>query len=155
MPRTNILESGCLQDEGWSAVPFILPSVKEHAFSISHGLFPFLSKNMWISSNNTRVQIFYFDSNTTVPLQCVALVVWKAYVERMSFGWLFLGIPINFFQALIKLIASLSVWINKRFQIFLVTLDSTFTKTILRCLNSNSAFCNTKNLSNVLIFGLI
>jgi len=48
--------------------------------------FHFLSKNMWISSNNTRVQIFYFDSNTTVPLQCVALVFWKAYVERMSFG---------------------------------------------------------------------
>ena len=24
--------------------------------------------------------------NTTVPLQCVALVVWKAYVDRMSFG---------------------------------------------------------------------
>ena len=34
----------------------------------------------------TRVQMFYFDSNTTVSLQCVALVVWKAYVDRMSFG---------------------------------------------------------------------
>ena len=67
----------------------------------------------------------------------------------------FLGSQWNFFQALIKLIASLSVWINKRFQIFLVTLDSTFTKTILRCLNFNSAFCITKNLSNVSIFRLI
>jgi len=46
---------------------------------------------------NTWVQMFYFDSNmfvplkcpdsnTTVLLQCVALVVWKAYVDRMSFG---------------------------------------------------------------------
>jgi len=40
--------------------------------------------------------MFYFDSNTTVPLQCAALVVWKAYGDRMSFGWLFLGIPIKF-----------------------------------------------------------
>ena len=47
-------------------------------------------------SNNTRVQMFYFHSNTTVPLQCVALVVRKAYVDRMSFGWLFLGISIKF-----------------------------------------------------------
>jgi len=31
-----------------------------------------------------------------VPLQCVALVFWKAYVDRMSSGWLFLGIPIKF-----------------------------------------------------------
>jgi len=30
---------------------------------------------MWISGNNIRVQMFYFDSNTTVTLQCVALVV--------------------------------------------------------------------------------
>jgi len=51
---------------------------------------------MWISGNNIRVQMFYFDSNTTIPLQCVALVVWKAYVDRLSFGWLFLGIPIKF-----------------------------------------------------------
>jgi len=29
---------------------------------------------------------FYFDSNTTVPLQCVALVFWKAYVDRISSG---------------------------------------------------------------------
>jgi len=35
---------------------------------------------------NARIQMFYFDSNTTVPLQCVALVVWKAYVDRLSFG---------------------------------------------------------------------
>jgi len=40
--------------------------------------------------------MFYFDSNTTVPLQCTALVFWgKAYVDKMSFGWLFLGIPIK------------------------------------------------------------
>ena len=37
-----------------------------------------------------------FISNTTVPLQCVALVVRKAYVDRMSFGWLFLVISIKF-----------------------------------------------------------
>ena len=36
--------------------------------------------------DKTRVQMFYFDSNTTVPLQCAALVFWKAYVDRMSFG---------------------------------------------------------------------
>jgi len=41
--------------------------------------------------------MFYFDSNTTVPLQCDALVFfWKAYVDRMSFGLLFLGIQIKF-----------------------------------------------------------
>ena len=34
----------------------------------------------------TRVHMFYFEYNTTVPLQCVALVVWKVYVGRMSFG---------------------------------------------------------------------
>ena len=46
----------------------------------------------------TRIQIFYFDSDTTVPLQCAALVCvfWKAHVDRMSFGWLFFGIPIKF-----------------------------------------------------------
>ena len=38
--------------------------------------------------------MFYFDSNTTVPLQCVALVFWKTYVDRMLSGRLFLGIPI-------------------------------------------------------------
>ena len=25
--------------------------------------------------------MFYFDSNTTVPFQCIALVVWEAYVQ--------------------------------------------------------------------------
>jgi len=30
--------------------------------------------------------VYYFASNTIVPLQCAALVVWKAYVDRMSFG---------------------------------------------------------------------
>jgi len=40
----------------------------------------------FLSSNNTRIQIFYFDTNTSVPLQCVVPVVWKAYVDRMSFG---------------------------------------------------------------------
>jgi len=44
--------------------------------------------------------MFYFDSNTTVPLQCVALVVWKAYVDMMSFGWLFLGITIIMFGSM-------------------------------------------------------
>ena len=30
--------------------------------------------------------IFFFNSNTTVPRQCVALVFLKAYVDRMSSG---------------------------------------------------------------------
>jgi len=62
--------------------------------------------------------MFYFDSNMTVSLQCVALVFWKAYFDRMSSGWLFLGIPIK------------KCWINECFPIFLVNQDSTFTKTI-------------------------
>ena len=93
---TNFLESGCWQDDVWSAVPFIPPSGKEHTFSIYHVLFSFSLKNMRISGNNIQVQMFDFDSNTTVPLKCVPLVVWKAYVDRLSFGWLFLGIPIKF-----------------------------------------------------------
>ena len=37
--------------------------------------------------DKTRVHMFYFDSNTTVPLQCVAqLFFLKAHVDRMSFG---------------------------------------------------------------------
>ena len=75
----------------------LFPHPVKNTFSISHVLYLFSLKATWISSNNTRVQILYFDSNTTVPLKCVALVVWKAYVEIMSFG---------FFHALIKLIAS-------------------------------------------------
>jgi len=35
------------------AVPFIPPSGKEHTFSISHVLFSFSLKNMWISRNNS------------------------------------------------------------------------------------------------------
>jgi len=35
-------------------------------------------------------------ANTTVPLQYVTLVFWKAYVDMMSSGRLFLGIPVNF-----------------------------------------------------------
>ena len=34
--------------------------------------------------DKTRVQMFYFDFNTTVPLQCAVLAFWKAYVDRMS-----------------------------------------------------------------------
>jgi len=51
------------------------PSSKEHTFSIYHVLFSFSLKTMWISGNNIRVQMGFFDSNTTVPLQCVVLVV--------------------------------------------------------------------------------
>jgi len=29
---------------------------------------------------------FNLDSNATVPLQCIALVFWIAYVDRMSSG---------------------------------------------------------------------
>ena len=36
--------------------------------------------------DKTQVQMFYFHSNTTVPLQCAALVFLDAYVDRMSFG---------------------------------------------------------------------
>jgi len=39
---------------------------------------------------NTRVQMFYFDSNTFVPLECPELAFWKADVYRMTFGRLFL-----------------------------------------------------------------
>jgi len=39
---------------------------------------------------NTRVQMFYFDSNTFVPLKCPELAFCKAYVDRMTFGRLFL-----------------------------------------------------------------
>ena len=49
-----------------------------------------------VRRDKTRVKMFYFDSNTIVPLQCAALVFWKAYVDRMSDGWLLLGIPITF-----------------------------------------------------------
>ena len=28
------------------------------------------------ASDNTREQMFYFDSNTTLPLRCAALVFW-------------------------------------------------------------------------------
>jgi len=39
---------------------------------------------------NTRVQIFYFDYNTFVPLKCPELAFWKADVDRMTFGRRFL-----------------------------------------------------------------
>jgi len=37
---------------------------------------------------SVAIKMFYFDSYTTVPLPCAALVFffWKAYVDRMSFG---------------------------------------------------------------------
>ena len=38
------------------------------------------------SRGKTRVHRFYFDSSTTVPLQCAALVFLDAYVDKMSFG---------------------------------------------------------------------
>ena len=41
---------------------------------------------MFYYRDKTRVQMFSFDSNTTVPLQCDAQVFCKAYVDRMSFG---------------------------------------------------------------------
>jgi len=34
----------------------------------------------------------YFDSNTTVPLQCVALVVWKTYFWQGYTSSLFLSV---------------------------------------------------------------
>jgi len=42
---------------------------------------------------NTRIQMFYFDSNTCVHLKCPELAFWKAEVDRMMFGWLFLLLP--------------------------------------------------------------
>ena len=36
--------------------------------------------------DKTRVHMFYFDSNTTAPLRCDALVVRKAHVDTMSSG---------------------------------------------------------------------
>ena len=50
--------------------------------------------------DKTRVHMFYFDSNTAVPLQCVALVFWKDFV------WLTVPCDPN------------TIWINARFQIF-------------------------------------
>ena len=37
--------------------------------------------------------MFHFHSYTTISLQCAALVFWKAYVDMMSSGSQFLGIP--------------------------------------------------------------
>jgi len=37
--------------------------------------------------------MFYFDSNTFVPLKCPELAFWKADVDRMTFGRLFLLFP--------------------------------------------------------------
>ena len=63
----------------------------------------------------SRVQMFYFDSNTTVPLH---LYFWKAYVVGMSSGRLFPRIPITFhFRRLLNEQRN-NVWINTRFQIF-------------------------------------
>ena len=42
---------------------------------------------------NTQVQMFYFDSNTFVPLECPELAIWKANVDRVTFGRLFLLFP--------------------------------------------------------------
>jgi len=65
--------------------------------------------------------MFYFDSNTTIPLQCDPLVVfWKAYVDRMSSGSLFLGIPICFglSQTLIKLIVLMKLIASASINVF-------------------------------------
>ena len=71
--------------------PLFPPSGKEHTFSISQVLFSFSLKNMWISGwisgNNIRVHMFYFDSNTTVPLQGVALVVCWQVVVWLTVSW--------------------------------------------------------------------
>jgi len=42
---------------------------------------------------NTRVHMFYFNSNTFVPLKCPELAFWKGDVDRMTFGRLFLLFP--------------------------------------------------------------
>ena len=43
---------------------------------------------MFCYRDKTRVHMFDFDSKTTVPLQCDALVFLnKAFVDRMSFGY--------------------------------------------------------------------
>jgi len=93
--------------------------------------------------------MFNFDYNTTAPLQCAALVFLKAYIMLTG---LFLELPIKIRPDAYQ---TNSVWINERFQICLVTLDSTFTKTILGCSNYNSVFCITKNLLNVSIVRFI
>jgi len=41
--------------------------------------------------------MFYFNYYTTIPLQCATLFLWKAYTDSMSFGLLFLGIPLHFY----------------------------------------------------------
>ena len=42
---------------------------------------------------NTRVQMFYLDSNTFVPLTCSELAFWRADVDGMTFGRLFVLFP--------------------------------------------------------------
>ena len=44
--------------------------------------------------DKTRVHMFYFDSNTCVPLKCPELALWKADVDRMMFDRLFLWPPL-------------------------------------------------------------
>jgi len=59
---------------------------------------------MFYLRHKTRVQLVYFDYNTMVPLQCVALVIWKVYVDSVSSGCLSLVSHGNFFHTLMKLI---------------------------------------------------
>ena len=87
------------------------------------------------------VQMFYFDSNTTLPLRCAALVFWGDTVCWQDVVWLTVPLDPNkiSFQTLIKLIAwqRLDQWTLSYIS---MTLDSTFTKTILRCTTFTSVF---------------
>ena len=45
---------------------------------------------MFSYAQRRKRDMFYFDSKTArpiVPLKCAALVFWKAYIDRMLFGY--------------------------------------------------------------------
>jgi len=67
---------------------------------------------------------------------CFESLCWQ-YVVWLTVSW----DPMNF-------------WINERFQLCNVTLDSTFTNTIVWCSTFISVFCIIKNLWNVSMFRL-
>ena len=56
---------------------------------------PHSKKNWFLHGTGLKIRVpmFYFDSNTIVPLKCPELAFWKANVDRMTFGRLFLLFP--------------------------------------------------------------
>ena len=99
---------------------------------------------MFYNRDKTRVQLFYFDSNTTLPRQCAALVFLES-VCLLDVVWLTVPWDTNniSFQTLIKLTASRSM---KAFRYFN---DARFN------FHKDDVFCITKHLLNVSIFRFI